>query len=274
MVPSRIEWSGRPPGRLAVAVKHLGVSLALVLAGVLAFATLGLVLSGNSRAVLVILAALVVGGPFSLLYGWYALRYGEANERGRVVAWLSELRLRWLALTLPLAFVAFLAVGVAPWLLFVYAVGVAVAWSVAVTGQFDGRLDVETGELVREGKGRTLAHDLSGLRWFRTFRLGPYVVCLLRHRRGNALTEPFGLVFPARTFDDLGPALATLAERNVGTDAEGGEMTTPRWVLVGLGVLFVGVAAALTVFGPPPTAAVGWFLAGWGLLFVLLAWLA
>lgn len=274
MVPSRVEWSGQPPGRLAVAIRHLGVSVALVVALALTFATLGLALSGNGRGVLLILAAVVVGGPFSLLYGWYALRYGEANERGRLAAWLSELRLRWLALTVPLVAVAFLAVGVAPWLLLVYAVGVAVAWSVAVTGQFDGSLDVETGELVREKKGRTLEHDLSGLRWFRALRLGPYVVCLLRHRRGDALTEPFGLVFPARVGDDLRAALTTLAERNAEGEEGGREMTTARWVLVGFGVLFVAVAVALAGFGPPPTGLAAWLLAAWGLLFVLLAWLA
>ncbi|SEO94185.1 hypothetical protein SAMN04487948_108108 [Halogranum amylolyticum] len=269
MVPSTVEWSGRPPGRLAAVVRHVGAGVYLAVALSLAFAIAAVALGGSLEFVLLFVVVLVVGGPFSLLYLWYALRYGEDEEKRTLRDHLPELELRWLALATPVGFALFLSLGAAPWLILVYTVVGLFAWTVATTGSKGGTLDTETGVLTREHDDRRLEHDLSGLKSFRSFRLGPYVVCALRHTQGNALDAPFGLVVPADVFDEVRPALRQLSERN---EASEPKLTADRAILVGIGLLFVAVAAALEF--ATQTDGIGWVLAAWGALFVLLAWVA
>lgn len=267
--PSHVEWHGRPPGRLASVVRHVGVGIFAAVGLVLVAAIAALALGGSPRYLLFFAVVLVVGGPFSLLYLVYGLSYATDEERQKFRRHLPDVRLRWVALATPIGLAIFLSIGAASWLIPVYLFVGVFAWTVATVGPRGGTLDTESAVLTREHDDRTLEHDLSGLRSVRSFRLGPYVVCLLRHTRGNTLSAPFTVVVPADVFDDVQPALATLAEQN---EAAESKLTAERAALACFGLLFVGVGAALE--HATPAGGIGLVLAAWGLLFVLLAWVA
>lgn len=273
MVPSTVDWSGEPPGRLTSAVRHLGASLFVAISVFFLVTFAATTLSGNARSALLFVVVLLVGGPASLLYLWYGLQFGEESAKQRLRQHLPNLRLRWLTLATPVGVLVLLSIGAVPWPLPVYAVVGIVVWTVTATGRLGGTLDTDAGTLVREHDQRDVEHDLSGLKSFRSLRLGPYVVCWLRHTRGNTLDEPFGVVFPVDAFDEIRPALVELRDRNAG---ETRNLTTDRAILVTIGLLFVAVAVAVALefAGPQQANGFGWILAAWGLLFVLLAWVA
>ena len=283
MVPSHVEWSGRRPGRLASAVRHVGAGIFVVLGLFATYVFAQIVLSGASRFVLFFVVTLLVGGPFSLLYLWYALRYGEDDERRTLRNFLTDLRrrlrLRWLVVTTPVAALVLYSAALAPWLLFVYLLFGVAAWSVVTVGRTGGTLDTESGVLVRwddERDERRVKYDLGRLRSFRAVRLGPYVVCLFRYGRGRSINDPFGVVVPADAFDALRPALRALTERNEAADepAESRTVTPERVVLGGFALTFFGVAAVLATSDVPRAIGLSWFVAAWGLLFVFFAWIA
>jgi hypothetical protein len=283
MVPSHVEWSGRRPGRLASAVRHVGAGIFVVLGLFATYVFAQIVLSGASRFVLFFVVTLLVGGPFSLLYLWYALRYGEDDERRTLRNFLTglrrRLRLRWLVVTTPVAALVLYSAALAPWLLFVYLLFGVAAWSVVTVGRTGGTLDTESGVLVRwddERDERRVKYDLGRLRSFRAVRLGPYVVCLFRYGRGRSINDPFGVVVPADAFDALRPALRALTERNEAADepAESRTVTPERVVLGGFALTFFGVAAVLATSDVPRAIGLSWFVAAWGLLFVFFAWIA
>ena len=269
MVPSNVEWSGRRPGRLASVVRHVGVGVFVAVGLVLVAAVAMIALGGSPQFLLFFAVVLVVGGPFSLLYLVYGLSYATDEEKRTFRRHVPDVRLRWVALATPVGLAIFLSIGVVPWLIIVYLFVGVFAWTVATTGPRGGTLDTETGVLTREHDDRTLEHDLSGLKSVRSFRLGPYVVCLLRHTRGNTLSAPFAVVVPADVYEDIRPALTTLADQNADT---GSKLTAERAALVCFGLLFVGVGVALE--HATPAGGVGLILAAWGLLFVLLGWVA
>ncbi|SFK58858.1 hypothetical protein SAMN04487950_0050 [Halogranum rubrum] len=283
MVPSHVEWSGRRPDRLASAVRHVGAGVFVVLGLFVTYVFARLVLGGVSQFVLFFVVTLLVGGPFSLLYLWYALRYGE-NDEGRMLrnflaGLRRRLRLRWLVVTTPVAALVLYGAALAPWLLFVYLpLGIAV-WVVVRVGQTGGTLDTESGVLVRrdeERDERRVEYDLGRLRSFRSVRLGPYVVCLFRYGRDRSLNDPFGVVVPADAFETLRPALRALTERNESDDesTESRTVTPERVVLVGFALTFFGVAAVLATSDVPRAIGLSWFVGAWGLLFVFFAWTA
>lgn len=283
MVPSHVEWSGRRPGRLASAVRHVGAGIFVVLGLFATYVFAQIVLSGASRFVLFFVVTLLVGGPFSLLYLWYALRYGEDDEgrtlRNFLTGLRRRLRLRWLVVTTPVAALVLYSAALAPWLLFVYLLFGVAAWSVVTVGRTGGTLDTESGVLVRwddERDERRVKYDLGRLRSFRAVRLGPYVVCLFRYGRGRSINDPFGVVVPADAFDALRPALRALTERNEAADepAESRTVTPERVVLGGFALTFFGVAGVLATSDVPRAIGLSWFVAAWGLLFVFFAWTA
>lgn len=283
MVPSHVEWSGRRPGRLESAVRHLGAGVFVVLGLFVTYLFVRLALGGASQFVLFFVVTLLVGGPFSLLYLWYALRYGENDERQTLRSFLDglrrRLRLRWLVVTTPVAALVLYSAALAPWVLFVYLPAGIAVWVVVRVGGTGGTLDTESGVLVRrdrEGDERRVEYDLGRLRSFRSVRLGPYVLCLFRYGRGRSLNDPFGVVVPADAFDELRPALVQLTERSTANAAAGDSRTvTPeRVVLVGFAFAFFAVAAVLATSDVPRAIGLSWFVAAWGLLFVFFAWTA
>ncbi|EJN58376.1 hypothetical protein [Halogranum rubrum] len=283
MVPSHIEWAGRRPGRLASAVRHVGASIVVLLGLFVTALFVQFVPDGDPRFVLFFVVTLLVGGPFSLLYLWYALRYGENDERQTLYSLLSRLRagfrLRWLVLAMPVGVFVLYSAVLVPLLLFVYPfVGIGV-WVVARVGRTGGTLDTESGVLVRrdeERDERRVEYDLSRLRSFRSVRLGPYVVCLFRYGHDRSLNDPFGVVVPADAFETLRPALRALTERSESDDesTESRTVTPERVVLVGFALTFFGVAAVLATSDVPRAIGLSWFVAAWGLLFVFFAWTA
>jgi hypothetical protein len=234
---------------------------------------------GDTDALVLFVALLLVGGPFSLLYLWVAAGVAGTDRLREVLfdaypaAGDFSLR-RALVASVVTAVGLVAALRIHGLLVLAYLVALVLARIVVAARHSAGELDPETGSLVLEGQRRR-EFDVSALSSVRHRRVGDCVVCWLGYDTGG-LRNPHLVVVPAADFPAVEAALDRLAAAE--TDVSSASRAA-RGALVALGLLFLGVAAAVALFargeGVAPVVAYGVLvLGGLGLFMIALAWTA
>ena len=279
-----VAWHADPDPRPQTLLRYAGVGLfggvALCALALLAFVTVSTLAGGGDADALVLFATLLlVGGPFSLLYLWVAAGVAGTDRLREILfdaypaAGDFSLR-RALVASVVTAVGLVAALRVAAPLVPAYLVALVLGRMVVAARHSVGELDPETGTLVLE-RSRRHEFDVAGLSSVRHRRIGDYVVCWLGYDTGG-LRNPHLLVVPADAFPAVETALDRLAAAE--TDATSTSRAA-RGALVALGLLFLGVAAAVALLArgeaAAPAVAYGVLvLGGLGALLVALAWAA
>lgn len=268
-----------------LAVRHLlaGVvgTVALVVAGFLAWLAVGSLLGPTNDALLVLIVLALVGGPFSLLYVLIAADAGSERERELFAPDLSWLRLRWLlpGLVAGAGLLAGLGLLIGPLVIMFLPFGLMFLVHAVDSRYTVGRVDPDertvafyTGTLAREYAEANPAvadgtadpafdtddrnrreGDLSSLAGVDRHRVGDYTVLRLRyHDRDWLGNRPRLLVVPRDAADRVARALARVAA-TTDWESSDGLSRDVRLVLGALGVTFLGAVGlfALAAGGEP-----------------------
>jgi hypothetical protein len=252
--------------------------VALCALALLAFVAVSTLAGGGDADALVLFATLLlVGGPFSLLYLWVAAGVAGTDRLREMLfdaypaAGDFSLR-RALVASVVTAVGLVAALRVAAPLVPAYLVALVLGRMVVAARHSAGELDPEAGALVLE-RSRRHEFDVAGLSSVRHGRIGDYVVCWLGYDVGG-LRNPHLLVVPADDF----PAVETALDRLTAAETDATSTSrAARGALVALGLLFLGVAAAVALLargeGAAPVVAYGVLvLGGLGAFLVALAW--
>jgi hypothetical protein len=268
-----------------LAVRHLlaGVvgTVALVVAGFLAWLAAGSLLGPTNDALLVVVVLALVGGPFSLIYVLIAADVGSERERDLFVPDLSWLRLRWLlpGLLAGAGLLAGLGLLVGPLVIVVLPFGLLFVVHAVDSRYTVGRVDPDartvtfyTGTLAREYAEAAPAvadgaetpafdtddrnrreGDLASLAGVDRYRAGGYAVFRLRyHDRDWLSNRPRLLVVPREAGDRVETTLGRIAASNDWQQDDGLDRDV-RLVLGVLGATFLGAVGlfALVAGGEP-----------------------
>ncbi|MXR20046.1 hypothetical protein [Halobacterium bonnevillei] len=252
----------------------------LLVVGLLAFVAASAAVAGSYGVFALVTLLFLVGGPFSLLYLWPAVRSGSFSPLSQFVLDVASDPEEPLAERYAEAFswrgviasIGVHAVGI-PALLFVEPrllggyVAVSFVELVVVSGFVTwGRID--TAEPSFEYRSTTI--PLSAVKRIRRYRLGDVVVCWLSYDSGEkTITTPSWVVLTPEAASAFDTARAVAAETPSDSDPS---RNGPKVVAVGLGLGFVTFAGWLWLFADLDPGMARYVLVVFGGLGLFFVW--
>ncbi|WP_410766363.1 hypothetical protein [Haloferax sp. DFSO60] len=274
-----ISWSSDASDWVAVLLRYsvLGLLGGMALLAMLLILLIipGLVRNGEYGVLIVLAAAVVFGGPVSLIVIAAAVSRGKLTQ---VFPNIEAFRLVPSLLVSVVGAVVIVVVALFPPLLYVALVlGVAlvvIRWVRHGTGTIDVEAKTFT---IPKNEAATFEYNLDGLRSFSTYRVADTALFRLRYVGTKGLSGPSFISAPSDRADHVRVALTSIAEES-DTDTSVSKAAAAVLAVFGVGSVLLALAPwVLLRLGKIPNASGGivvyisLFLGTFGALFLLLA---